>query len=285
MGTNKGKRIAQLVQEACIREVCAPKPGNVNRYHDFSDASFDDFLLSAIAIGPAFENAGNVCVGRTILSAVEDSRQLVKSNTNLGIILLLAPLAKACLVDPGGPSENTGAIRQSLRTVLRALTVEDTRLAYEAIRAVNPGGLGRAAAQDVSEDPSVPLLDAMGLAKDRDSIALEYVTDFEITFGTGLPVLKEALSQGGTWSDAVLQTFLTILGRVPDTLIARKNGEDVSLRVSASAQEILRLGGLYTAQGREKVQAMDRSLRDEAHKLNPGTTADLTAAAIFLALL
>ena len=87
---DSGKRIAKLVQEACIREVCTPKPGNVDRCHDFIDTSFEDFLLSAIAIGPAFEDAGRVGVGRTILKAVEASRQQVQSNTNLGITLLLA---------------------------------------------------------------------------------------------------------------------------------------------------------------------------------------------------
>ncbi|MBN2318926.1 MAG: triphosphoribosyl-dephospho-CoA synthase [Acidobacteria bacterium] len=274
-----------MVQEACIREVCAPKPGNVSRHHDFTDACFEDFLLSAVAIGPAFEKSGHSSVGRTILHAVNDSRKLVGNNTNLGIILLLAPLAKACLVDIGKPMEDIGKIRKDLGDVLGALTVEDARLAYEAIRAANPGGLGRAAAQDVSEEPSMTLLEAMDLAKDRDSIASEYITGFEITFGTALPALKDALARGVTCSDAVVQAFLTILGRVPDSLVARKNGVEVSRQVSNSAQEVLLQGGVFTPQGRAKLQEMDRALRDEAHKLNPGTTADLTAAAIFLALL
>jgi len=189
------KRIVQLVQEACIREVCAPKPGNVNRCHDFSDTSLEDFLLSAVAIGPAFEHAGHAGVGRTILKAVEAGRQLVKSNTNLGIILLLAPLVKACLTDTGELSKSMENVRKNLGAVLSALTLEDARLAYEAIRKENPGGLGQASEQDISEKPSVTLLEAMMLAKDRDTIASEYVTNFEITFGTGLPALKEALAR------------------------------------------------------------------------------------------
>jgi triphosphoribosyl-dephospho-CoA synthase len=278
MNENRAKRIAQMVQEACVREVCAPKPGNVNPNHDFPDTSFEDFLLSALAIGPAFEDAGNTGVGEIVLRAVEDSRQRVKSNTNLGILLLLAPLTKACLLE-------TGDIRGALHAVLNSLTVDDARLVYEAIRAANPGGLGRAAEQDVSGDPSVTLLQAMELARDRDSIASEYVTDFEITFATGLPALKEALSRGVKYSEAVLQTFLTILGRVPDTLIARKGGKKISRQVSESAREVLLLGGVYTSQGRARIQELDRALCDGAHMLNPGTTADLTAAAVFLELL
>ncbi len=285
MDKHKGKRIAQLVQEACILEVCAPKPGNVNRNHDFSNTSFEDFLLSSIAIGPAFEEAGHAGVGRTILRAVEESRRSVRSNTNLGIILLLAPLAKACLDDTGESPGDCEKLRQKLSDVLSSLTVEDARLAYEAVRIADAGGLGRISRADVSEEPSVTLLEAMELAKDRDSIASEYVTKYEVTFGIGLPALKEALTQEATYPDAVVQAFLTILSRVPDTLIARKNGEELSRRVSQWAEDVLSCGGIHTLQGKEKLLELDNALRDDAHKLNPGTTADLTAAAIFLALL
>jgi len=285
MDTHKGKRIAQLVQEACIREVCAPKPGNVNRDHDFSDTSFEDYVLSAIAIGPAFENAGQAVVGRTILQAVERSRLRVQSNVNLGIILLLAPLTKACLAKTGRLLKDNRNLRKNLSVVLDSLTVEDARLAYRAIRMAGPGGLGRVAEQDVLEEPSVTLLEAMGLAKDRDSVASEYVTNFEITFGTGLPALKEALFRGVPYSNAVVQAFLTILGRVPDTLIARKKGKALSRQVSQWALDVLSCGGIFTPRGREKLQGLDKTLRDDAHTLNPGATADLTAASIFIALL
>lgn len=289
MGKDKGKRIAQLVQEACIREACAPKPGNVNRDHDFPDASLDDFLISAVAIGPAFENAADAGVGQIVWQAAVDFRRRVRSNTNLGILLLLAPLAKACLA----ASENCGSeglagvesTRESLHDILQSLTVEDARLVYAAIRKTNPGGLGRVSRQDVAEEPSVTLLEAMRLAKDRDSIASEYVTDFEITFRTGFPAIKEALSRGVDFSDAVVQASLTVLSRVPDTLIARKNGGETARRVSQRAEDVLLHGGIYSPQGREKLLELDNALRDDSHKLNPGATADLTAAAVFLALL
>jgi triphosphoribosyl-dephospho-CoA synthase len=289
MGKDKGKWISYLVKEACIREASAPKPGNVNRNHDFSDTSLEDFLLSAIVMGPAFENAAYVCVGQTVWQAVMDCRRCVQSNTNLGIILLLAPLVKASLAafenSDSGHFPGADNTRKDLHAILQSLTVEDAQLVYNAIRVVNPGGLGEVAQQDIAEEPSVTLLEAMRLAKKRDSIASEYVTDFEITYGIGLPALKEALSKGIVFSDAVVQAFLTILSRVPDTLIVRKNGVEISRQVSNRAEEILLRGGIYTSEGRRKIQELDRSLRDDSHKLNPGTTADLTAAAIFLALL
>lgn len=276
---DRSKRIAQLVQEACIREVCAPKPGNVNRHHDFSDASFEDFLVSAVAVGPAFEDAARKTVGQIVLQAIEDSRRRVRTNTNLGIVLLLAPLAKAAL-NPGA-----GSLKKNLRDVLQALTVEDARLVYQAIRIAGAGGLDHVSAQDISGEPTVTLLEAMQLARERDSVASEYAAGFGITFETGLPALRQALSGGADFPDAVVHAFLSILSRAPDTLIARKQGAAISQRVSRQAGDILSEGGVFTSRGKEKIMELDRAVRDDDHKLNPGTTADLTTAAIFIYLL
>ena len=280
MGIKTEREIAQLAQMACIWEACAAKPGNVNRSSDFSNTSLEDFLLSAIAIGPAFENAACVGVGQTILRAAEDTHRWVRSNTNLGLILLLAPLVKACLA-----AADVKDIRKSLNLTLNSLTVEDARHTYAAIRFVQPGGLGHAPQADVAEEPAITLLQAMALAKDRDAIAREYVTGFAIAFETGLPALKEALARRADFSSAVVQAFLTILSQVPDTLIARKRGWEAARLVSQKAMEVLSLGGVVTPEGRAGLAEMDRALRDESHALNPGTTADLTAASIFLALL
>jgi len=114
---------------ACLLEVSAPKPGNVNRTHDFAETRFEDFLLSAIAIGPAMAAAGRASVGRTIWRAVRDTHRLVRTNTNLGIVLLLAPLAKACF-----HAREIPGLRAHLAQVLAGLSVEDARLAYVAIR-------------------------------------------------------------------------------------------------------------------------------------------------------
>jgi triphosphoribosyl-dephospho-CoA synthase len=172
-----------------------------------------------------------------------------------------------------------------LSSILNALTVEDARLAYAAIRLAQPGGMGQVSRADAAEEPSITLLEAMTLAQDRDAVAREYVTDFAITFDIGLPALWEARLRGSDFSSAIVQTFLSILSRVPDTLIARKRGFETAGRISRQAGDVLSRGGVFTSDGRAGVAEMDRALRDESHALNPGTTADLTAAAVFLALL
>lgn len=277
VGPFSRQAVAQAAQAACVLEVCAPKPGNVNHFHDFTDTRFEDFLLSAIAIGPAMSEADRVGVGQTIWRAIHDTRQLVNSNTNLGMVLLLAPLAKACL--------ETGNLRENLRRVLASLTIEDARQAYAAIRLAQPGGLGQAMQADVTEEPSVTLYQAMALAQERDSIAREYITDFAITFEIGYPALREAWHAANNYANAIVQCYLTLLARVPDTLIARKRGADQAAQVSQQAAETLALGGTLTPQGQRALADLDRRLRDERHTLNPGTTADLTTAAIFLLLL
>jgi triphosphoribosyl-dephospho-CoA synthase len=279
--------IAQTAQTACIWEACAPKPGNVNRAHNFSDTSLEDFLLSAVAIGPVFENAAQTGIGQMVWQSIVETRRWVKTNTNLGLILLLAPLVKACssFVETTDSEISLNAIRQRLHAILNSLTAEDARLAYKAIRLAQPGGLGRVSQADVADEPAITLLQAMALAQDRDAVAQEYATDFAITFEIGLPALKEALRQGGDLSNAIVQTFLVILKHVPDTLIARKRGLNMAIRVSQQAEAVLRLGGAFTPEGQKALAEMDRTLRDETHTLNPGATADLTAAAIFLALI
>jgi triphosphoribosyl-dephospho-CoA synthase len=148
-----------------------------------------------------------------------------------------------------------------------------------------PGGLGRADAQDVAEEPSVTLIEAMRLAASRDGIAREYATGFAITFETGVPTLLRARSDRLDWSDAVVETFLTILAAAPDTHIARRGGAARAAEVSDLAGRAISAGGVRSTSGREAIQAMDAALRDPGNVGNPGTSADLTAAAIFVALL
>ncbi len=133
------------------------------------------------------------------------------------MILLFAPLVKACLA-----ASSFGNVRQNLSAILNSLSIEDARLAYAAIRLARPGGLGSVSEADVAEEPSITLLQAMTLAQYRDSIASEYATGFSITFDIGLPALKRALPEAADFSHAVIQAYLTILSRIPDTLIAEK---------------------------------------------------------------
>ena len=271
--------VAAAAQLACLLEASAPKPGNVSPFASFRDATYEDFLASAAAIGPPLALAGERPLGATIRAAVEATARWAPSNTNLGLVLLLAPLARAAL-RPG-----LEALREQLADTLADTTVADAREAYMAIRSAAPGGLGRASEQDVADTPTISLRDAMVLARDRDAIAREYATDFEATFGVGAPALRRALSDALGWRDGVVEAYLTLLAVAPDTHIARKLGSDAAVTVQRRARAVLDAGGVRTMAGRDATAALDRELRDEANTLNPGTTADLTGAAIYAVLL
>lgn len=270
--------VAQAAQVACLLEVTAPKPGNVNRYADFEDVRFEDFVLSAVAIGPAVERVATVSVGQAILQAIRDTRSLVNTNTNLGIVLLLMPLAKAYY----RAGQN---LREELQVVLETLTVEDACQTYAAIRMAQAGGLGRVEREDISRQPTLPLQQVMALAQERDTIAREYCTGYAVTFEIGLPALMAARQSGADILTAIVQAFITLLSQVPDTLIQRKRGPEVARWVSKRAQQVLELGGAMSEIGQVALRQLDHELRDDRHTLNPGTTADLTTASIFLALL
>jgi len=271
--------VAAAAQLACLLEVSAPKPGNVSPFASFRDATYEDFLASAAAIGPALLMAGERSLGTTIRAGVEATARWAPSNTNLGLVLLLAPLARAALRSGDKP------LRAQVAATLAATTVADARDVYVAIRSVAPGGLGRASEQDVAGTPTVTLRDAMALARGRDAIAREYATDFETTFEIGAPGLRRALSDALAWREAVVEVYLTLLAASPDSHIARKLGIDAAVRVQCRARAVLDAGGVRTMTGRDAIAALDRELRDEANTLNPGATADLTGAAIYVVLL
>ena len=213
-----GDSVAGAGQLACVLEVSAEKPGNITPSHDFRDTSYEDMLRSAIAVGPELARAGERGVGETVLAVVEASRRVAPANTNLGIALLLAPLAKAAL---GG-----GRLRPQLGATLRALDVADARAAYTAIRLAGAGGLHERVEHDVRSEPTVGLREAMASAAERDSVASEYVTDYALTFETGVPALGAALGDGLAVREAIVELHLRLLDHSPDTLIARKRGAE-----------------------------------------------------------
>jgi triphosphoribosyl-dephospho-CoA synthase len=269
--------VAGAAQLACVLEATAEKPGNITPSHDFDDTSYEDMLRSGIALGLELGRAGERGVGETVLAAVRASRDAAGANTNLGIALLLAPLARAALRD--------GPLRERLGDVLRELTVDDAREAYAAIRLAEAGGLEEPVEHDVREEPRVTLGEAMASAAHRDTIAAEYVNDYAVTFELGLPALADALRAGVRPRDAIVESALRLLATIPDTLIARKRGADVATRVAEGAREVLVAGGVRSARGRTALAEFDASLRREGNALNPGTTADLVTAVIFVALL
>lgn len=256
-----------LAALACALEASARKPGNVHPGASFADGSYLDFLLSARAIAGPLDRVGRSGVGGAILAAVEATRRVAPGNTNLGMVLLLAPLAVV-------PADEE--IRGGVARVLAGLTVDDARAAYRAIRLAAPGGLGRAEDQDVEAEPTVTLLEAMHLAAGRDAIARQYATDYEDVFDVVLPALVEALEKHGETAPAIVAAHVATMARLPDTLIARKRGNAVAAEAMRRAAEAL--------SGASTLESLDIWLRADGHARNPGATADLVAAALFLAL-
>jgi triphosphoribosyl-dephospho-CoA synthase len=261
-------------QVACIWEATARKPGNVHPGHDFEDATYVDFLLSAAAIAPVMTMACQQRVGTTVLEAVQATRRVVHSNTNLGMVLLLAPLAAV----PEGED-----VRSGVRRVLAGLDVEDARLAYRAIRLAAPGGLGDAREQDVRTEPTQSLRAGMTLAAPRDLVARQYANDFTEVFDSVATLLR-GLSATGSLERAILFAYLSLLAQHPDTLIARKRGRQEAEEAARRARAVLEAEWPQTAEGWNTFTELDTWLRAEGHQRNPGTTADLITASLFVAL-
>jgi triphosphoribosyl-dephospho-CoA synthase len=266
---------------ACEQDVACAKPGNVSFASAGHGMSADLFLASAqAASGPIARRSAPV--GARIEAAIAGTRAAAGCNTNLGIVLLCAPLAAA--FEAQSPHACFTAPIQAMQGVLRSLTVADARATYRAIALANPGGLGEAPNQSVHAVPTVDLRAAMTLAADRDSIARQYADDFRDVLGFGLTTLR-AVRAARTASptalaDAVLLTWLGFLARWPDSHIARKHGAACAQRVSSEA-------AAWLARGPERLFAphalddWDAALKTQG--INPGTSADLTVATLFAA--
>jgi triphosphoribosyl-dephospho-CoA synthase len=264
-----------MAQLACVWEATARKPGNVHRYADFADTSYLDFVLSAAAVAPVLDAAPGNRVGVTVLEGVRATRRLVRPNTNLGILLLLAPLAAV------PPDEE---LRPGVGRVLANLYVDDARAVYEAIRLAAPGGLGAAPEEDVRGEPTRTLREVMALAADRDRVARQYADDFRDVFDVGVPALAATLARTRALEPAVVGCHLHLLATFPDTLILRKRGPAVADEASTRARAVLAAGWPETEPGRAAVTDLDGWLRAEGNARNPGTTADLVTACLFVAL-
>jgi len=261
---------------ACVLEATARKAGNVHPSASFCDLCYEDFIDSARIIAPRLAKDREDGFGGAILAAVAAVRREIGVNSNLGIILLLAPLAWAAKQGPLSP--------EGVESVLSSMTIVDANQVYAAIRLAQPGGLGTANEQDVATGPSVPLREAMSLAADRDLVALQYANGFEQVFGPGTAFLQQWAEQTQDWELAVIGTQLSLMAEWPDTLIARKCGQAVAHESSERARRVLTRGWPDSEPGQSEFTCFDAWLRADGHRRNPGTTADLVAAVLFAGL-
>jgi triphosphoribosyl-dephospho-CoA synthase len=266
--------IGQCATLATIIEATAPKPGNVHRGADYEDSSYPDFVLAAVAIGPIMEEAVRLPLGEVVLAAVEATRAMVNTNVNLGTILLVAPLAKV---------PRTTAISTGIVDVLASTTRQDARDVYEAIARARPGGLGQVAEADIAAQPPDDLIAAMRLAADRDMVARQYAENFRQLWETVVPWLSAATT---TWdlNSAIVRLHLQLMNEFPDSLIARRLGAAMAQESAARAGKVLDLGSPGEVNYERGLAELDFWLRSDGHRRNPGTTADLIAAGLFVAL-
>lgn len=272
-----GEALGRAFYEVCVAEVQALKPGNVSFHAGGHGMRADDFVASARAAAPALCLPGLGC-GARVLAAVEATRQVVACNTNLGIVLLCAPLA--CAAQATRPQ---APLRARLEAVLQGLTVADAVLAYRAIRLANPGGLGYSARHDVAQEPEVSLLEAMREAAGRDRVAAQYAGGYADVFDAGLPLYRQAVARRGAGEWATVELYLAYLARFPDSHVARKHGDAVARQVSAAARPLAgRLAACPDAAAMApELLEWDALLKERG--INPGTSADLTVATLFAA--
>ena len=272
-------------------EVTAEKPGNVTPTYDFPDTKFHHFLASSVALeGPMhrLSEDGAYRVGAGILDAVKASHKVQSGgNAQLGIILLFGPIAKAAGLVEGDLSARN--LRRSLGMALKFTDNQDALDTFRAINFGHVGGLNPVSRLDVRDKGTLAklksekttMLEWMSLGKDINNVCYEYATDYEITFELGLPVLVESRPKG--LGNAIVHTYLTILSRHVDTHISGKWGQGLAKQVTDKASMIIKKGSVWTKDGLGAIKRLTNYLR-KGH-INPGATADLTASAIYVALL
>ncbi|MCW4010326.1 MAG: triphosphoribosyl-dephospho-CoA synthase [Candidatus Bathyarchaeota archaeon] len=306
---DKAKHVSNCLQMAILFEVTANKPGNVNPAVGFEGTRVEHFLASAVAASASFEAAAKrgiaVFEGKLQLSQVgmgELMRDCVADigawqsggNTLLGTVMLFIPLAVAAGMTPLNEKRefDLKQLRANLKLASEATTPQDAVCLYEAIDIAQPSGLNEAPELDVKNsqskqrllDENVSLFEVMNLGRSYDDISYEWATTFALCFDLAYQYLWGQL-QTRSLNDAVVQSFLKLLAQRPDTFIARKAGKEKAKQVAEDAAAVLRLGGVETVQGRAAIGELDRKLRQKGNSLNPGTTADLTAAALALCTL
>ena len=272
---------------ACSLEVSAPKPGNVHRGADFEDVTFNDFIVSAVGLGQVIDQGRGHRLGQTILNAVKQNISLVNSNTNLGMVLLLVPLAKTIEAYPDKTLDSNQVAKR-----LAQLEPADGNDVFEAIRLASPGGLGESTELDVrkNDQKTIDLIEAMKISADRDAVARQYSNGFADIFEIGIPLLIDGMKRFGNLTQAIVWAHVSWMALEPDSLIARKCGLDTaehSKFLAGKAVDCLRGDSVSETEFESywvAVAELDFWLRSDGHRRNPGTTADLIAASLFAAI-
>jgi triphosphoribosyl-dephospho-CoA synthase len=307
---DKAEHIAECLELAILFEVSADKPGNVNLITGFEGTRYEHFLASAVAARTSFEDAArrgvgvfngeiqidDLRIGHIIKNCVEEINAWQRGgNTLLGTVILFSPIAAAAgmTLTENDSISNISELRKNMKLVVESTTPKDAVDVYEAIKIANPSGLGKAPKLDVNDPNSVDkiieqnisLYQVFKIAAEYDRICSEWVNNYQITFDVAYPYLMEQMKKTEDLNIAIVHTFLKALADYPDTFIARKAGIEEAKEVSHMAKQVLELGGLETSEGKQSLHEFDMKLRRSSNLLNPGTTADVIAAALALYVL
>ena len=305
----KAQHITKCLELAILLEVSSEKPGNVNLTTDFEGTICQHFLASAVAAGPSFQEAayrGTLVIEKKLGIAEVGLGQLIKTcasdvdswqrggNTILGTIMLFMPIAVATgmTYTEKNYKFDFSILRKNIDLTVKSTSAWDSVHLYEAVDIANPSGLNDAPDLNLTDPRSkerllkenVTLFEVFKIASAYDDICAEWVNNYPVTFDLAYPYLIEQLKTKPL-NAAVVHTFLKILSEHPDTFIARKVGKEKAQEVSDDAKAMLELGGLETEKGKRSLAVFDKKLRLSQNKYNPGTTADLTAAALALCTL
>lgn len=274
--------VSQLMafyQQACEMDIQAFKPGNVSVFADGHGMVVEDFRRSfQVSAKPICSS--DYSLGEKIYFAIKATREAVGCNTNLGIVLLCAPLIQAA-----NNMTASMSLRQSLSLVLSSTTIKDAEWVFKAIALAAPGGLGNADEQDVNEPPSVNLQYAMKLASEKDRIALQYTSDYQDVFNFSLLRYNDYLEKWGSRDWAAALVYIELLSTFPDSHVERKYGNQYRGMIQTEMLELGRSIALVNdpEQLKPRFFRIDRLFK--SHGINPGTTADLIVATVLTAFL
>jgi triphosphoribosyl-dephospho-CoA synthase len=300
--------ISTCLELAVLLEASAHKPGNVSVVTNFESIRYEHFLASAVAARPSLEYAAeqgvavsqgrisltDVSIGQIIKNCVADINAWQHGgNTLLGTVILLSPIAVAAGMILVDEDLEISRLRENVKLVVESTTPEDAVNVYEAIKIAKPSGLGTAPKLDVNDPASkdrilsekTSLYQVFRIAEKYDTICSEWVHNYPVTFDLAYPTLTRQIRNGDDLDVAIIHAFLKVLSECPDTFIARKTSFEKSREISLKAKQILELGGFETSSGRKSLSRFDQQLRKSSNLLNPGTTADIIAAALALVVL
>jgi len=296
---------------AMVFEANSEKPGNVTPTKPFKNMSFETYIYNSIVIAEKLSELASyprVRVGKTILNSVE---KMVRTsgkgvNTHLGTILLLAPLCAAYTnayhknaypissqkIKDGVKIKNViskDLLRDELKVVLNSLDYKDSIDIFHAVNRANASGLTDVEKLDVRDantlkelkTKKIPVKAWFAEGIKDNGVCYEYLTDYSLSFDIGWKALHDGLGKGLSISHAIVADFIEILSRFPDNLIMGKCGRKVAEDTSKRASEIISLGSVYTKEGRNEIENLDKELR--AKNANPGTTADIICSTLFIA--